>query len=121
MQVFAFFDIFSCRFLERELAFGIYVNFSNSESKNELEVIYKLKIGDRKIISSPYEFNPETHELSADIGILGYKFKQTVIIKNGRFILILTYIILRVLRDKKELREKARISQIYNDIRSANF
>ncbi len=57
----------------------------NLVNKNELEVIYKLKIGDRKIISAPYDFNPETHELSADIGILGYKFKQTVIIKNGRF------------------------------------
>ena len=38
------------------------------------------------------------------------------IVSGGIFlILILTYIILRVLRDKKELREKARISQIYND------
>ncbi len=38
------------------------------------------------------------------------------IVSGGIFlILILTYIILRVIRDKKELREKARISQIYND------
>ena len=38
------------------------------------------------------------------------------IVSGGIFlILILTYIILRVIRDKKELREKARISQIDND------
>ncbi|MDE5943020.1 MAG: hypothetical protein K2H30_02290 [Clostridia bacterium] len=57
----------------------------NLADKKELEVIFKLKGGDRKIITTTYEFDTETRELSADIGIFGYRFKQTTKIENGRF------------------------------------
>ena len=54
-------------------------------NKEEMQLIYKPKNGDRKIVSTTYELDPKTRELSADIGIFGYKFKQTVIIENGKF------------------------------------
>lgn len=57
----------------------------NLADKKELELIYKLKNGNRNVITTTYELNPETRELSADIGIFGYKFKQTTKIENGKF------------------------------------
>ncbi|MDE6867998.1 MAG: hypothetical protein K2J83_02505 [Clostridia bacterium] len=57
----------------------------NLADKKELEVIYKLKGGERKIVTTTYEFDTETRELSADIGIFGYRFKQCAKIENGKF------------------------------------
>lgn len=62
----------------------------NLVNKKELELIYKPKNGDRKIITTTYELNPETRELSADIGIFGYRFKQTTKIENGKFTVVKT-------------------------------
>ncbi len=60
----------------------IEINLINQE---KLELIYKLKNGDKKVIKAPYNLNKSTRELSAEIGILGHKFKQTAIVKNGKF------------------------------------
>ena len=57
----------------------------NLADKKELELIYKLKNGNRNVITTTYEFNPETRELSAEIGVFGYKFKQSTKIENGKF------------------------------------
>ena len=60
----------------------IEINLVNQE---KLELIYKLKNGDKKVIKAPYNLDKSTRELSAEIGILGHKFKQTAIVKNGKF------------------------------------
>lgn len=53
--------------------------------KSELEVSYKSKNGDRKATKGAYKVDPETRELSGEIGFLGYKFKETTKIENGQF------------------------------------
>lgn len=65
----------------------IEVNFLN---KKELEIIYKIKSGNRKVIASTYEIDPETRELSAEIGIFGYSFRPTTKIENGKFTVMKT-------------------------------
>lgn len=54
-------------------------------NKNNLEIIYKPKNGERKIVKAPYKFDLSTRELSAEIGILGHKFRQAVKVENGKF------------------------------------
>lgn len=51
----------------------------------ELNIEYKLKNGERRVVQGKYEFNQDTRELTADIGIFGYKYKHSVNIINGRF------------------------------------
>lgn len=60
----------------------IKINLAN---KNTMEIIYKPKEGERKIIKAPYKFDSSTRELSAEIGILGHKIKQTVKVEKGKF------------------------------------
>lgn len=54
-------------------------------NKKDMEVIYKPKGGDRKLIKTTYSLNTETRELTAEVGIYGYKFKETTKIQNGKF------------------------------------
>lgn len=54
-------------------------------NKDNLELCYKPKKGERKTLKSKYNFNPKTHELSAEMGILGYTFKQSTIVEKGKF------------------------------------
>ena len=53
--------------------------------KENLELNYKQKNGPDKIIKSKYTFDTKTHELTAEIGILGYKFKQSTVVEKGKF------------------------------------
>ncbi len=54
--------------------------------EKELEVSFKRKrFGKKHIYRCNYTFNPKTRELSAELGILGYRFKQTTKISNGKF------------------------------------
>ena len=55
------------------------------KDKENLELIYKPVDGEKHTHKSKYNFNTETRELSAEIGILGYRFKPVVKIQNGRF------------------------------------
>lgn len=55
------------------------------KDKENMELCYKLKDGERKIVKSAYSFDMDSKRLTADIGILGYKFKQSTVIENGRF------------------------------------
>ena len=60
----------------------------NLINKKEFEFIYKLKGEKKRVIKSEYSVNPKTNELpclSAEIGILGQTFHQTVKIENGKF------------------------------------
>lgn len=51
----------------------------------ELEISFKKKEGNVKKFESAYTYSDESGELQADIGILGFKFRQKTIIKNGKF------------------------------------
>ena len=53
--------------------------------KKRLEVSYKPKNGKRNSFITEYDFNPKTHELTAESGILGIKQTEKVIIENGKF------------------------------------
>ena len=54
-------------------------------NKNDMEILYKPKNSKQRVIETTYSFNTETSELTASIGILGYRFKDTVKIENGKF------------------------------------
>ena len=54
-------------------------------NKEDMQIVYKPKDGESKTISSTYELDTKTHRLTAQIGILGYDFKQSVIVENGKF------------------------------------
>ena len=53
--------------------------------KNKMQLIYKLKMGEKRVKESEYTFDAKTRELSADIGIFGYRFNQTTVVKDGKF------------------------------------
>jgi hypothetical protein len=54
-------------------------------NESELEVSFKKKDGNTHSYKSTYTYDNKSGELVAEIGILGCKFKQAVIIKNGKF------------------------------------
>ncbi|MDE6613435.1 MAG: hypothetical protein K2K28_02655 [Clostridia bacterium] len=57
----------------------------NLVNKKDMEIIYKPKGSDRKIIKTTYSLNTETREMTAEVGIYGYSFKETTKIQNGKF------------------------------------
>lgn len=54
-------------------------------NEKELEVAFKSKYGKRHAYVCDYEFDEENRRLSAEIGILGFKFRQSTIIEDGKF------------------------------------
>lgn len=54
-------------------------------SDNELELQYKSKGGRAKSFTGNYSIDTKTRELKAEIGILGFKYKESVIVENGKF------------------------------------
>lgn len=60
----------------------VKINFVN---KDEFELIYKYKDGEKKTVSGNYSVDSQTRELTGDIGIFGYRFKEKVKIENGSF------------------------------------
>ena len=53
--------------------------------KENLELNYKQKDGESKLIKSKYSFDVKTRTLTAETGLLGYSFKQSTVIEKGRF------------------------------------
>ncbi|MDE6849734.1 MAG: hypothetical protein K2J54_00225 [Clostridia bacterium] len=51
----------------------------------KLEVSFKRKKGKKHSYTSEYKYNDETGEITAEIGILGFKFRQATKIENGKF------------------------------------
>ena len=51
----------------------------------KLEVSFKRKNGKKHTYTSTYSYDDETGELKAEIGILGFKFRQATKIENGKF------------------------------------
>ena len=54
-------------------------------NKDTMQIIYKTKGGKKKVNETKYKFDNNTHELSAEIGIYGFKFKQTTVVEKGKF------------------------------------
>ena len=54
--------------------------------EKQLEVSFKRKKGGKKrAYVCNYTYNDDTSEFSAQIGVLGYRFKQTIKIAEGKF------------------------------------
>ncbi len=53
--------------------------------KDELEVSFKPKKGEKKSFKGAYSVDPETREFSGEIGIFGMTFKEKTTIEKGRF------------------------------------
>lgn len=63
-----------------------YFIITFKDDKN-LEVSFKRYNGNPHSYVCEYSVNQDTNELTAEIGILGFKFRQTTIIENGKFTL----------------------------------
>lgn len=61
-----------------------YISLLNKE---EFEVSFKEKDGKRLIFKGKYTLDPKTRELSGEIGVLGFKYKESVTVKNGEFVI----------------------------------
>lgn len=54
--------------------------------EKQLEISFKRKkFGKKHVYKCPYKYDNKTSELSAEVGIFGYRFKQTTKIYNGKF------------------------------------
>ena len=53
--------------------------------KENLELNYKQKDGESRLIKSKYTFDVKTRTLTAEMGILGYSFKQSTVVEKGKF------------------------------------
>lgn len=56
-------------------------------NKDELEVSFKEKDGKRSTFKGSYTIDPKTRELSGEVGVLGFKYKESVLVKNGQFVI----------------------------------
>lgn len=61
-----------------------FINITLIDSK-EMEISFKQKDGDKKSFKGAYTYNTDTHELTGEIGILGFNFKEGVILEKGEF------------------------------------
>lgn len=55
--------------------------------KEQLEVSFKPKNGEKRVFRGAYSVDEKTRELSGEIGILGFKHKEKVTVKNGEFLI----------------------------------
>ena len=53
--------------------------------KQNMEFIYKQKDGERQVVESNYNLDINTRILTAEIGIYGYRFRESTTIENGKF------------------------------------
>ena len=59
--------------------------------KEQMQLIYKTKHGEQSKLESTYLFDLKSRELTAEIGILGYRFKQSAVVENGQFTITKTF------------------------------
>ena len=55
-------------------------------NKDELEVSFKNRGGKRSTFKGAYSIDPKTRELTGEVGVLGFKYKESVTVKNGEFV-----------------------------------
>lgn len=53
----------------------------------EFEVNFKTKNGKRYSFGGNYEIDGETREMTGEVGILGYKYREKVTVENGEFLI----------------------------------
>lgn len=53
--------------------------------RQKMEFIFKPKDGERHVIECDYTFDVNTRELTAEIGIYGYRFRESTIVEHGKF------------------------------------
>lgn len=56
-------------------------------NNTEIELLYKLKNGEKKSVIGSYTLDTATREIDAEIGILGYKYKEKVKVEKGGFVI----------------------------------
>ena len=56
-------------------------------NKEELEISFKEKEGKRTLVKGTYSIDPKTRELTGETGVLGFQFKESVIVNNGEFVI----------------------------------
>ena len=61
-----------------------YVTINFNDTK-EIEVNAKPKGGRLKSVKGSYTVDDKTNELNCDFGVLGYEFKQKIVIDKGEF------------------------------------
>lgn len=54
-------------------------------TKDKMEFTYRQKNGESKILESKYKFDLTSRTLTAEIGLLGYNFKQSTVVEKGKF------------------------------------
>lgn len=60
----------------------VKITFLDTE---KFEVSYKPKNGQKRAFESNYTVDEKTRELTGEIGIFGYKFREKIKIENGEF------------------------------------
>ena len=53
--------------------------------KEKMELVYKPKNGEKHKVESTYNFDIDTRELTAEIGIYGYTFRERTKVEHGKF------------------------------------
>lgn len=61
-----------------------YIKITFLDDK-ELEVSLKRKNGKKKSYTCEYHYDEKTKRFNAELGILGFRFKQDAKIENGKF------------------------------------
>ena len=61
-----------------------YLKITFIDDEN-LEVSFKKKNGKRHAYTCNYEYDDKTKQFSAELTILGFKFKQATVIEHGKF------------------------------------
>lgn len=61
-----------------------YLRITFLDDEN-LEVSFKRKNGKRHAYTCAYDYDDKTKKFSAELTILGFKFRQATVIENGRF------------------------------------
>ena len=80
------YECVEARFGDEEiLKYYDYIRVILLNDKN-MEVVYKLKDSEKKSITGKYSLDTQTRELDAEIGILGYKFKEKIKVEKGGFV-----------------------------------
>lgn len=63
-----------------------YINIYLVDDK-KMEINFKPKNGERHSFEGEYSVDDKTREFTGEAGILGFKFKEKVIIENGEFVI----------------------------------
>ena len=57
-------------------------------NKEELEVSFKPKNGKKRAFKGAYQVDPETREMTGEVGVFGVQFREKIKIENGQFVIV---------------------------------